>query len=230
MKNLMILVAASSISVNLFAQGNSSGAFIRSPISAGKRQLPLLNYSDVKGHYFYDEDFRAAKGTTKTGEVISISQAKLNLFSNEVWYVQEQAEYAASADQIRQLTLLGNSEKHTSDAVFETQNINGVDVFLQVMNSGDIRLLKWRITELKRGEYDAMLGKFDYRFMQRNQFFIQRGKMVVRIKKLSAKNISAFVNLSPLVKQWLELNKSKLETESEVATFLEYYNNIRGNF
>jgi len=229
MKNLVILVAVSAISFHLLAQGKAIGSFTGLPLYQGKKAGPVMNYSDVKGHYFYDEDFRAAKGVTKEGEVISIPQAKLNLFSNEVWYAQDQTEYTASADQFQRLIFLGDPETHTSDVVFETQKVNGVDGFVQVMNSGDIKLLKRRITELRRGEYDAMLGKFDYRFMQRNQFFIERGKAVVRIKKLNEKNLTAFVSFSPSVKEWLEVNKNKLETETEVATFLEYYNATHAN-
>jgi hypothetical protein len=71
-----------------------------------------------------------------------------------------------------------------------------------------------------------MLGKSDFGFVESDQFFIEEGSMLVRIHRLNKKTIASVIKFSPLMEEWLALNKNNLETESELIPFLNYYNMI----
>jgi hypothetical protein len=139
---LVITLLAFLFSFGASGQGNPSGTFTNLPLYQGKKLPAMLNYSDIKGHYFYNENLRAAKGITQNGEIITISLAKLNLFLNEVHYLEDQIEYTASANQFKRLVLLGDPETNVGDIVLEAHRVNGTDVFFQLMNSGNLKLLK----------------------------------------------------------------------------------------
>ena len=77
---------------------------------------------------------------------------------------------------------------------------------------------------VKENEYNPLSGKREYSFYSKNNYAIADEEKIIPIKSLNQSGLFSAIPESTDYKEWLKQNNNKLKNESEIISFLNYYN------
>jgi hypothetical protein len=95
---------------------------------------------------------------------------------------------------------------------------------MQVLNQGNIQLLKLNEIKVVKRDYNVSLGKNTYAFQSKVTYFFSDYGNIVPCKSLNRADVTATLLPGSAANDWLNDNKNKLKNEKDVVNFLAYYN------
>ena len=221
----------------LLAQGanlnnNNVVGWNNPPSSLAKENV---SYSDVKGDCYWNPQWLRARVTTKNGEVYNIPKAKLNLYSEEIHYMNDEGLERAIKNGVN--TVVFYSRIDTSRiGVFKSikglpvsdkdSDIKAKEVYTQILAEGKIRFLKLTVIKLIQREGDAMTRTLEWNFEPRESYFIEENYNIQPLGSISKDHLFALVKKTDGDEEWLKSNKNKLKKEMDVIAFLNYRNSL----
>ena len=201
------------------------------PSMIGSKSTAQLEYSDVRGSCFWNNSWSPAFLVLKGEKQVKMQKVKLNLFTNEVYYVDLNGkELIALEGVIKKVIFIDSDDSTKVDAVFQnfasfqtkkTQN------FVQVLNEGRVQMLKMTSVALTKSEYNPTLGKSDSRFSSTYSYFIKQDNEVSQLKKFGQTSLFEILHPDDAAKTWLVDNKNKLKSEGEILTYIAFLNQPR---
>jgi hypothetical protein len=193
----------------------------------GQKKVENLSYADVLGSPFWDDNWNAAVFVLANGNIAKTQKAKLNLYTNEVHFVNAaNMEMACENRQIRKIFFYKGMDTSKVTAVFESFAEAGdtKNIFYRVLNSGKLRLMEYKKVSIKEKEYNPLLGKKEYSFFSKTNYSLAIQEKIIPLKSLNPSGILSFIPDSNDYKDWIAQNNNKLKTESEIVSFFNYYN------
>jgi hypothetical protein len=184
-----------------------------------------LKYSEINGSPFWNNEYFSAaiyKGLRKA----ATTRIKLNLFTNEIYFLKDSQELVLEAQGITEVVLFNAGD--TSTFIRGIPNIslnkNNVDGFIQVLNKGHYQLLKYLKKSI--GTADSAMSYKRYYFSDMNYYFLKSGEKAERIKKLDEKSILSLLPKLSTHQDWIKLNAIDFRREKDVVKLIRYYNSI----
>ena len=193
----------------------------------GQKKVENLSYADVKGSPFWDDDWNAAVFVLANGSIAKTRKAKLNLFTNEVHFVNSvNIEMACENKEIKKILFFKGMDTTKVVAAFESfADASGTNnVYYRILNRGKIRLMELKKVLVKENEYNPLSGKKEYSFYSKNNYAIADEEKIIPIKSLNHSSLFSAIPESTNYQEWLKQNNNKLKNESEIISFLNYYN------
>jgi hypothetical protein len=210
--------------------GTGASGFLKfnNPSTIGQKTTDKLNYSETRGTAFWASDWHQGVLVLKGGHVYKIHEIKLNLYTDEVYYIDNKGmELVAQPGTVMKLTLYEAKDTSKIAAVFLNTPVltnKHEDSFLEQLNEGKRQLLKQVVVSLVKGEYDPGLGKAEYRFVPSIYYYINDGEKVSPLKNFGKESVASLVTITPEQEEWLKSTKNKLKRESDVVAFFRYLN------
>ena len=194
----------------------------------GTNRIP---YDRISGSPFWKNEYIQATVIDINNQVMGKAPVKLNLYTNEVYFLtpngQERVINAGKARKI--IFYKGDNEKEIL-AVFEnnlpivTENNPNAEnpSFVQVLNNGDLQLLKH--IKMMLVTADSLFGTMKrYYFSDQVLYYINnKFGQTTRIRKLNKDNIMETINPDNSVEGWLKQNPINFKKEEDIAIFFDY--------
>lgn len=227
------LSSTAQISIDIAASGfRGSGTGLVNvvdPSTLGTKKVEIVNYTDIQGSPFWIDKWSKAFLYLKNGNLVKLDQVKLNLYTNEVDYIDAHAvEMVLDASNFKQILLMKQADTSHIAAIFECfpdmVDPSKGEAFYHVLNTGAIRLLVLEKPILKTGAYDPMLGKEPKSFYSKKNFAISNDGVFSPLQMLDRDIIMTKLKTHQIDLDWLNTHHNKLRSESEVKAFLEFYN------
>jgi hypothetical protein len=236
-KLFTVLIAAlfsltSSLSAQVTIETNAKDA--TSMVVYGSSDLKkTFTYGQLKGSAFWKEEWQMATLIDKENKTINKTKIRLNLFTNEIHFLSKAGkELVVVPGLVRKVVVHKSDESNDILAVFENEMDQIVEnnteaensSYVQVMNFGDIQLLKH--TRKKIATADSLFGtQKRYYFSDQVMYYVndKYGK-TERLKKLNQDNLTDVLPMFSRHKNWITSNKINFKKEEDVVRFLDYYN------
>jgi hypothetical protein len=185
-------------------------------------------YYKVKGSPFWSDDYKLA-ALYSGNKRFSIRPIKLNLATNEIYFLKNDVELVLDKADVTKLVLYQGNDTSVTTALFHRKvpelfiKSLKVEDFVQVLNSGKYQLLKY--IKRKVASADSLFGtQKRYFFRDEVYYFLRSNETIKRLKKLNKEELLSFIPSSSSFSEWIELNKIDFKKEQNVILFLNYYN------
>lgn len=211
--------------------GAGSGAYgsvkYNDPMTIGSKKAAKINYSEIRGKYFWDDNWKSGFVVLKNGKAVKLENIKLNFYTNEVHYIDNlKVELAVEVALLKGVILFSGKENDTTKFTFKVYlgliEDNQAHLF-QVLNQGKVQLLKFTSVILRKGDYDAMMGKNDYSFISSKKYFVGTSNRIKPLSKISKTSLGAALDIPVSeIEEWIKNNK--LKGELDVIEFINFFN------
>ena len=192
-----------------------------------------IPYERIKGSPFWKDEFQMATLLDKYNRKLIKAPAKLNLLTNEVYFINAQGEVRVpNAGLVAKVIFYVLDTGTAVDAVFENNlpvlvetNPNAANAsYVQVINSGAIQLLKYRKVQIARA--DSLFGTLKrYYFSSQTIYFLNRDNgQTIKLRKLSEETVTDQLKPDADERAWIRTNRLNLKREEDVIQFLNYLN------
>ena len=187
-----------------------------------------LTYADVEGTPFWSDKWNPAIIFFANGSKAKINQAKLNLYSDEIYYLNSDGqELAVENEGITRLVFLSKNNLTQPIASFAKlmNHITGVGTaFYQVLSPGLYQLVLLQKQLVKTSPYDPIQAKTISSFYTKKNYAIYNEGKISPLRDLDRISVLSATPSNSLTIDWLNEKKSKLKTEKEVTDYLEIVN------
>jgi hypothetical protein len=220
-----------TIDINNPGQGPSAGMVRVTNVGAiGDKKATGLNYEDVEGTPFWDENWNSAILYFKSGAIYKLPKAKLNLYTSEVHYANDKdGELVAETNLIDKIVFLDSKDVTKISAVFAVLPDyidNKPAGFYRVFNNGAYQLILLQKNLVKVSPYDPLLQKSITSFFKKTYYGIYNNGKIIPIKSLDKNSIVSVLPFNASVQPWIKNSKNKLKSEEDMIALLNYYNSI----
>jgi len=220
-----------TIDISNPGQGPSGGMVRVTNVSAiGDKKATGLTYEDVEGTPFWDEHWNSAILYFKSGAIYKLPKAKLNLYTSEVHYENENgSELVAETNLIDKIAFLDSKDATKILAVFAALPDyidNKPAGFYRVFNNGAYQLILLQKNLVKVSPYDALLQKSTTSFFKKTYYGIYNNGKTIPLKSLDKNSIIAALPFNASVEPWIKNTKNKLKSEEDFIALLNYYNSL----
>jgi hypothetical protein len=211
-----------------FVDVNSNNNMVRflDPSSKGKA-ASNVSYSDVDGKYLWSETWYPARVMMKVGKDTKLSAARINLYTNDIHFIENGNEMSARTNKVKKIVLYSNKPSDsTVVGTFESYVSPGThsEALFEVMNEGKFRLLKHVSVIVKKEAYDALTNKDRYAFISSTNYFIYNGTAIKELKSLGKGPVLEAIPEASSGEGWLSEHKNKLKKPDDIVEFLSYLN------
>jgi hypothetical protein len=209
--------------------GSTNSVNVVDPSTLGKKKVELINYSDIEGSPYNNSKWSKAFLYLKNGNLIKIDRVKLNMFTNEVDYMNNNnVEMVLEAFNFKKIVIMKQEDTSHIASIFEcfpdmTDATKG-EAFYRVLNGGTVQLYALDKTILKTGAYDPLLGKEPKSFFTKKFYAITNAGAFSPLKILDRNTILPIVKSHQADEDWLDGSHNKLKSEKEVIAFFEFFN------
>jgi hypothetical protein len=209
--------------------GNYGSIRFYDPSTLGIHSEEKTNYSDILGTPFWDDHWNAAHLFMKNGGIVKIDQVKINLYSNEIHYIHNGVELVAEKGSVQKVLLYKQQDTSKILALFEYypdfSNKTSTDpAYFRVLNTGKVRLLILQKSLVNTAPYDPIEGKAQKSFFSKTYYAISNDGNISPLKSLDHANLFSVLYPDAVSEAWLQKNNNKLKKETEVISFLQFYN------
>jgi hypothetical protein len=193
-----------------------------------------IPYNKINGSPFWKDEYQQATLIDRNNQVLGKVRVKLNLYTNEVYFLSPSGEErVAAAGKVRKIIFHDDDSAKKIKAVFEnnlpiiTEANPRADnpSFVQVLNSGgDWQLLK--LTRVLFNSGDSLFGtQKRYYFANLVLYFLNdKYGQITRLRKLNKDNIGELINIDSAAEAWCRQNSINFKKEEDIARFIDYYN------
>lgn len=221
-----------SLDVNAPGAVNGYGIVRFSNPSGGDGKVGDIDAGDITGSPYYSEKWSKATVVLVNDKEVTLNQARLNLYNNELHYFDAAGvEMVVDDHNVKKVYLMDAKDTGKVAATFTVvQQYNGKPggTYMQKLNKGGVQLLKINAIQLTKKDYDAMRGKNLYAFMQGVSYVFSKNGALMPVKTLNKADIFTILLPDAQANTWLSTNKNKLKNEKEVTAFLDWYNTSAG--
>jgi hypothetical protein len=190
-----------------------------------------VTYADIKGSPFLNDSFRISVVYDQTGKAIARVKSKINFYSFNLHFINQNGqemvvgpELAKKIQYVDPYDEKKVMQEFSSDVEALNQKFEK-PVFVQVMNKGGTRLLKYMHRYV--GTYDSLMNQFKrYMFITREDYYMQRQETVEPLRKLNKERILAFTRYERELSEFAMQNKLDFRRENDVAAILNHLNTI----
>jgi len=234
--SLFVTTANSQINIAIADPSGTGGNYgninVIDPATIGNKKIELINFSDIQGNPFYIQKWSKAFLYFKNGNMAKVDQAKLNMYSNEVDFINvNKVEMVLEASNFKRIILMKQEDTSHIASIFECYpalvDESNAETFYRVLNSGSVQLYVLEKSVLKTGEYDPMQGKAPKTFITKKSYALSNAGVFSQIKNLDRTSILALLNAHQNEEDWLNTNHNKLHNEKEVIAFFEFLNSSK---
>lgn len=188
-----------------------------------------LSYADIDGTPFWSDKWNPAILFFSNGTKAKVNQAKLNLYTNELHYLNSaNEELAVDNEGLIRIVFL-NKNNLTQPIASFAKLINHLTgngtAYYRVFNPGLYQLILMQKQLTKTSAYDPIQAKSVTSFYSKNDYAIYNEGKIIPLKDLDKTSVLAAIPLNTLTSDWLKMSKSKLKTEKEIVDYLEQVNN-----
>jgi len=200
--------------------------FDPSSINAGKNTL--ISYTDIEGTPFWNEKWNPAILFFNNGSKAKINQAKLNLYTNEIHYINNEGkELAVDNNGITRLVFLNKNnltQPIASFALLMNHITGNGTAYYKVLNAGLFQLILLQKQLIKTSPYDPIQGKSITSFYSKKDYAIYNEGKIIPLRDLDKTSVLTAIPVNTITADWLNSTKSKLRNEKEVIEYLEQVN------
>ena len=187
-----------------------------------------LTYSDVEGTAFWKEAWQKAYMYTRSGNIILLDKAKMNLYSGELHYVSATGtELVVETSAVSKVVFMQAKDSTKMDAVFAVL-ANYVDskpvAFFRVFNAGKYQLVLLEQKKVKTSPYDPFQAKAISSFYSNYNYALLNNGEVLPLLDLNKTNLLSNLPTNTGYETWLKEHKNKLNNKADVVAFLNYVN------
>ena len=220
-----------TIDVNEASKGPNPGMImITNSAAIGDKKAKGLTYEDVEGSPFWDENWNSAILYFKSGAMYKLPKAKLNLYTTEVHYINENgSELVAETNLIDKIVFLNSKDATKILAVFAVQPDyidNKPAGFFRVFNNGAYQLMLLQKNLVKVSPFDPLLGKNVTSFFKKTYYAIYNNGKTISLKGLDKNSVLDAIPFNASVEPWIKNTKNKLKSEEDFIALLNYYNSL----
>jgi hypothetical protein len=217
-QNLNLDVSGSAIGSNGVVRFND-------PSLMGEKRGVKVDYSDIRGSCFLNSNWNPAVVRLRNKATIKFSKLRLNLFTNDIHYLDPTGlELAADSKIVDDILMFEPDDSTKIVSRVKKYIVDGKESFFLELNQGRVVLLKRTLVTLFKGEYDVSRAKNDFRFVRKIDYYIKSDMKISLLESLSRESLSSHVLFDEKGQNWLEKNKNKLKNEDQIIDFLEFYN------
>jgi hypothetical protein len=222
--NIVICQVSTTLDVRAPSDPGYGTVQYNNPSELGTKKQVTVDEDEIAGVPFWKNDWNKAYVFLISGGVVKLNQAKLNLATNEIYFFDSSSTIkSADAAKIKEIVFIDRGDSLKPLAVFHKLNYDG-NVFFQVLNKGDIQLLKVTKMSVIKRDYNAMLGKDEYAYESKPVYYLFHSAQISKVDALNKENIVSLLDFSEGYSKWLNNNKNKLRSETDWVNFLNYYN------
>ena len=222
--NIASSQVSTSIDVRLPSDQGYGSVNYNNPSELGVKKQLTIDNDEKTGIAFWKKDWNKAYVFLTSGGIIKLNQAKLNLVTNEIHFLDSgNMIKSADASKITKLIFIDKDDSLKTLAVFQKLNYDG-NVFFQVLNPGENQLLKTIKVSVVKTNYNVLLGKDEYAYNSKIIYYLFHSGQISKVDALNKEHLVALLDFSDGYNRWLEENKNKLKGETDWVNFINYYN------
>lgn len=198
------------------------------PANPSSKNNLKQSYADVDGSPFWDDKWNPAIVYFNNGTKAKINQARLNLYTDEIHYINSVGTELAIENQgITRLVFL-NKNNLTQPIASFAKLVNHVSgngtAFYKVLNAGAFQLILLQKQFVKTSPYDPIQGKSISSFYTKKNYAIYNVGNIIALDDLNKKSMLAALGNDTSFDTLVKENKSKLKSEKEITDLLEAFN------
>lgn len=222
------IAGAQDIQFDVSLEGGNSFGFVRVNDMKGLRSKPIpgINYDEIDGSSFWAHNWNAAILYTPDYKVL-LPEAKLNFYSNELWYKNDTGQVLAiSAGTVQKVIFYQGTDTNAIAAKFVYLQTPGENLnhYFEVLNDGAARLLKLDNVTITERPYDLIQGKHVYAFIHQRIYYLARNNDLIKLPGLNKEVIFPIIQPTAEDQEWLKKNNNKLRNEKDFVAFFDYFN------
>ena len=225
---IFITTNVSAQQLNMDVRDFDGNMQVYDPANPSKSKGVKLSYAEVEGSAFWSDQWNPAIIYFSNGSKAKINQAKLNLYTNEIHYLNNTGEeLAIDNNGIVRLVFLNKNNITQPIASFAIlmNHITGNGIaYYKILNAGMFQLILMQKQLVKTSPYDPIQAKSVTSFYSKKDYAIYNEGKVIPLRDLDRASILAAIPLNSLTDSWLKTSKSKLKSEKEVTDYLEQVN------
>lgn len=196
----------------------------------GNKRIP---YDRISGSPFWKNEYQMATVIDNNNQIMGKAPVKLNLYTNEVYFLTPKGEErVVSAGKARKIIFHKEDNEKEVLGVFEnnlpiiTENNPNAESpsFVQVMNNGDLQLLKHNKVLFVTA--DSLFGTMKRYYFSNQVLYYLNNKFgqTNRLRKLNRDNVMEMLNSDSSAETWINQNSINFKKEEDVVRFLDYLN------
>lgn len=196
----------------------------------GNKRIP---YDRISGSPFWKNEYQMATVIDNNNQIMGKAPVKLNLYTNEVYFLTPKGEErVVTAGKARKIIFQKEDNEKEVLAVFENNlpviienNPNAESPsFVQVMNNGDLQLLKHNKVLFVTA--DSLFGTMKRYYFSNQVLYFLNNKFgqTNRLRKLNRDNVMEMLNSDSNSEAWIKQNSINFKKEEDVIRFLDYLN------
>lgn len=235
MKTLLCFFSSFFISNSTFSQ-----VFFESGPASPIQNAPIIVYGSenlnrnipfdrIKGSQFWYNDWLLAHFYGKKEKSFGMYKAKVNLYTNEIHYLNNKdEEYIIADNAVKKIVLYFNNDTSNIAALFRN-DIEAINysynkvTYVQQLCYGKLSLFKNEKHIIKSAD-SLFATQKKYYFSSENNYFIGINNKIEKIKKLNKEYLLSFIPDWNIHEQWIKQNKIKWSDEKDVLKFILYFN------
>lgn len=219
----VIAQVSTSLDIRLPNENGFGSVNYNNPSELGKKVQSDVSDNEIYGTVFWKNEWNKAYVFLTFGKILKINQAKLNLKTNEVYFLDSNNIIkAADASIVNKIIFIDKNDSTKILAVFLKLNYDNNSLF-QVFNKGDYQLLKAVEVSVIKRDYNTLLGKDEYAYNSNAVYYLFHSGQISKIDVLNKEHLMDFIKLSVQNNTWLTQNKNRLKGETDWVNFLNYY-------
>lgn len=195
------------------------------PANPSSKNNLKQSYTDVEGSPFWNDNWNPAIVYFSNGAKAKINQARLNLYTDEIHYLNSVGTELAIENQgITRLVFL-NKNNLTQPIASFAKLVNHVSgngtAFYKVLNAGEFQLILLQKQFVKTSPYDPIQGKSISSFYSKKNYAIYNEGKIIPLEDLNKKSLQAALsNDVSTLDLFMKENKYKMKSEKEFTDFL----------
>jgi hypothetical protein len=224
MKTLVVLYFFICVN-SLFGQGVTSDIYIIDQKGSPVKSNP---YVDIIGSPFYSSEWANSSLLFANGKRVHNVKTKVNLFSNEVHYLNEtDQELAFPMGSVKEIEFISNGSAVrflSGLPAFEKQTTNGS--FFESLNTGKCQLVIHRSKKLiEKKEFNSAV--VEKKFNNNETYFILINNSLVKFKRDEAYLLDVLKDQKEALLEFFKATKINLKKEGDVISVLSFYNSLQ---
>lgn len=96
--------------------------------------------------------------------------------------------------------------------------------YYQFLNSGKAQLVKLSTVSINKSLFDPFSGKAEQNYTLQTANYLYYNSTLTPLKGSNKETISAVLQQGNSLKEWMDKNKNRLKSESDILLFLDYFN------
>jgi hypothetical protein len=227
---LVTLVLSNSVFAQLTFKNTNNGRFMDLTDISGRTLVKNKYDPDVQGTPFLNPDWDTAKITLSNGMVLSSLFIKLNIESNELYYLDSaHKEMIAMDGLVKKIEFLRFYDRYSIPYVFKTgypkiDKQNEI-FFYQVFTEGKLELLMKNYKSI-RIDKKEMSGEVTKDFIDNSWMYLYANNAMIEFKKDKSAILLLMKDKEKEINQYLSTNKISFKKTVDLIKLFNYYNSL----